>query len=430
MNDKEFDIIIKTKLEDSKYQPTEAGWNSLKANINPISKQTNSPKSAAPFLISKKIAFRAAAILLPIAILGYLYNNQAIVNTIANNKSANTHQNIKKDNPSIGAVIPYQKADAMDAQNNAITATTIPNKISNSTTIKNNYASNLVAKFIAPFRNNFSNKQKKNNTETFDNANTTPDVVVNDNRQKEERLKTEEPTINEIIKKDITNNNFVKPFYASNALPNNTHKNIRNAHKQISFNIIAGYGASKGNAAIKQAGIIVQQKLSKRFYVDASVQVSSQGGALFNNIASSEKTTTNQDVNVLSGNYATTTEITDAQKSIAINRVPINQIICNPSIGMNTSEKTYIGVGAEIARNINDQNFAQFNQNATGTNSISTGSKLGEWDGGLTAKFGYRISNKLTAEAKYRQGLLNVVENLDGNTKRTYGLLSVMYRLR
>jgi hypothetical protein len=464
MSAREFDIIIKNKLEDSLHAPTEANWEALHAKINTItvpgSNDSNivSAKTPVESIVkpNNKKWLYAAAILLPIFAIAYYATTQNNgSNNLATKTSAPTAQDQSLANTPDSVAKTYNTALPQNKQN--MVAQNANSAQNNSPeNIKNNFVKQSVAQ--ANSRASYDTKKSHTNAnpvfvkpavyghqmlpkQTYQLENESPSMVSNEAKSINAGMAdVKVPNVKEVLQPAQVPNTLnpvsANLLFANNAIPNNSKNNLKQ-NKQFSLSLLAGYGASKGNASIKQAGVLLQQKLNERFYADASVQLSAQGEEIFAAGASAKNSSNNynQDVNVLSGNYASTAEITDAQKQRAINRVPITQVLFNPSVGYNLGNKSYIAFGGELARPIETGSTSQLKSDLNNSIGIanaanSSNSRLGAWDGGITTKLGYRISNKLSAEAKYRKGLTNVVENLDGNTKRTYGLLSIIYRLR
>ncbi len=469
MSEKEFDIIIKNKLSDSNYVPTNEGWTQLQAKINvPATKPLPSGSHAS--LTTNSIHswhkwLYAAAALIPICAVAYI--------AATNTNTASQLNTSKAPTDKIENVA--HSTTTLDTNNKTITINNKP--IENNATIFNNNisdansATKAANRFVAKFKNvtrmnkqaliykstntvaetignNVSNYNKTNSTAIASNNTETPiaqnpisQALLSNNAHTQPTVKVNSITeqVREVLRKqDNTNmpniNNAVA--YNKNAKQNNARLSTTN---KMQYSIIAGLGASSASVAIKQAGVAVQRKINKRLYADATMQISSQSPNLlpYSNKKLALSTHYDQDINVLTSNYAPSTQIESSQKRLAVNRIPLTQMVYNPSIGYKTSRKTYVAIGAEIAKTLkngdlkqleNDLNMGIASSGSFGTASANT--KLDNWDAGLTAKAGINITKHFTAEAKYREGVTNVVENINGNTRRSYGLIGLIYRIR
>ncbi len=423
MNEKEFDIIIKKKLETMEHTPSLNGWDMLQSDLL-RQKADKAITNKTRLVWWKKIA-QVAAILIPLLGIGYgfslwLEKPSTTMLPVANNSNTT----ISEQGQPTDSIIqqPLKTVNKLVAESNISIEQLAPINAVKASFNKLSTAVQPMQKYI--------NNELVQSPNVHASANTRPPSIDIDLKEVaiEADVKIKDNTI-------VLNNNSTQPNKDASIKPVMVDRNVASSNwnethryntlkRGLNLAIMAAYGATKANAAIQQIGVIGKKSINKKLYADASILYSNQGGYLLSPNTQLENAST-QDVNVLSGNYTTNTTISANQKARAANRIPISQLVCNPSIGYNTSTKSYVSIGAEFAKIISNPNTQALN-----TASASSNVSLDEWDSGLTAKLGYALSNRINSELKIRQGLTNVVENTNGNTKRSYALIGLSYKLK
>lgn len=445
MNTEQFDKIIKDKLAQQHYVPSEEGWNAIqervaKQNIAAAAQKPISPKGVASgngagvfFSIAK-----IAAVILPLIALWGIYN---LVNkkdkqdvAIIKNAAANNTKNIAD---TLQASLPISNEQLIidntaTFKNVAITT----DKVNRNSVVKNvtlnQHQTILPTEDIIGSTKPIEEKVAENsNTQV---SNTTKDAIVTNNNSE----------------KKIDNSKNYLPL----ELPNTNYKKMIPENSGIS--VVAGAMINSRNTLGNgfNLGIAAEKNITSKVYVDATVAVSRNNPTWLQNQLPKEGFAANTAKNISTlnsadqgyvnqygvnpasnifkagGNNIAVSELTDDQHiaDAAAYRLASTQIEAAPMVGYKVSKKLNIAAGADAVKIFTNTAYNE------GVNRLmlqtQNAPSMRNWDMGAVAKVEYKVAKRIIVGYRHREGLTTMTPGSASNTRRNYNGVLVKVKIK
>jgi hypothetical protein len=453
MSQQQFDKLIKEKLAQQNYVPSDEGWTAIQQRI-----AANKPMPIAPIVSAKNIATtstfsfatarKVAAVLLPLLAIWGTYsivnnNNNASIQTnthvAAIQNNANTE--VQPNTNNVTAAAPAK--ELLVPGNTAVNQSSIKINSSDKTTTNNNFAlhqntNNTVKSIIDKFT------EKQNPILPIETiANTKKPIITEDKIIENINNSNIEET--PIVKQDIAIKQESKPIekqYLPLELPNTKQKNKVNKNTGISMVAGAVVNGATYNSNGFNLGVAAEKSLSKRFYVDASIMVARNNPTWLQNqladanpnIDASARSANGYTLNSADDGYVNSYGVNPSTDAFTAgnNNIPVDELgddvsIANaaayrlastqieaiPMIGYRIVPKLNIAGGADAVHIFQDASYKD------GVNRLLLQSQsnptLRSWDLGLVAKLEYKITKRIVVGYRHREGITSITT---GTTKK------------
>jgi hypothetical protein len=470
MNNEQFDKLIKQKLEELEFGANDMQWVKLQQSLqqatvvpNQVADDDGEKGAALPWWRSK-IIMRAAAVLLPLIVVGVgalllskngsnnstqgiVHNNTAVQSTNSNSTEPSLTQNTEA------------KASATVNSNTSTNATfnangTQTNIVSN---VGNNARVNTNQSNIAPVRAASNNIQAKvaQNQNVIEQKNSVAQVNTS------VKNNSEQNTANIVAPKSDAANNTSVVMQQQNKeqkqvqMPLMPPTPIRsrgeqNARKYL-LAMTTGTGVGRKNQSVAQLGFVAEKALAKRIYVESGINVAhnnlgtiaaltpsqlDNGGAstatesAFINAADQPKDLANTSlVGTTNLSSRTGTFSSDDEVALAIAKVtPRYNIEIVPTIGYNINKRFRVAAGADVSRAV----FAQDTKDEVEYLQRNASQEIAvrNWDAGLNGKVELNVTRRIALGYRYRAGLTQVTPGNTVNTRRNFSNISLRVRLK